>query len=190
VNHDIIDNIYNLVKKISEISTVIGGVFLLLMSGLIGLEVIIRKFFSLSLSGVEEFSGYTLAIISTWAFSYTLLQKAHIRIDILYEKLSQFIQRALDVLSLLMTFVFAYFLTCFSYKSFYMSIIRRSRSFTTLHTPLWIPQLFWFFGTAFFAIVIIIILAKAIKHLFKKEFHIAEALFGCKKIDEEITEEY
>lgn len=189
LNHDGIDNIYNSIKKISKISTIIGGILLFIMSGLIGVEVIIRKFFSLSLSGVEEFSGYTLAIISIWAFSFTFLQKGHIRIDILYQKLSQSFRHALDLMSVLMIIIFVYPMTYFSYKTLYMSIIRSSKANTTLQTPLWIPQLFWFLGTAFFAITATVVLAKLIKHLLKKDFQAATALSGCTTIDEEIEEE-
>jgi len=184
--NDKIDNIYTLIKEISKISTVIGGILLLFMSGFIGVEIIIRKYFSLSLSGAEELSGYTLAIVSIWAFSYTFLQKGHIRIDILYQKLSQSFRHILDLLSVLMIIIFVYPTTYFSYRTLQMSIIRSSKADTPLQTPLWIPQLFWFLGTVFFAIMATVTLVKLIRYLLKKNFHAATVLSGCAIVDEEI----
>ena len=189
VKNNRIDDIYNLIRGLSKIFAVIGGILLFVMSGLIGVEVIIRKFFALSLSGIEEFSGYTLAIVSMIAFSYTFLKKGHVRIDILYQKFSRPFRHALDLMSVLMIIIFSYVMIYFSYKTLHMSILRSSKANTTLQTPLWIPQLFWFLGTVFFAITATVVLVKLIKHLIRKEYHTATVLSGCTTIDETIGEE-
>lgn len=186
---NIIDNTYDLVVKISKISMVIGGILIISMAGFIGVEVIIRKYFSLSLSGVEELSGYTLAIISAWSFSYTFIKKGHIRIDLVYQKLSRPLRIFLDLLAILMMIIFVYLMTYFSYKTLSMSIIRFSRANTALQTPLWIPQILWFLGNAFFLITATVILLKYIRYFLKKDFLAATTLFGCTTIDEELKEE-
>jgi TRAP-type C4-dicarboxylate transport system permease small subunit len=182
----IIDNTYDLIVRISKISTLIGGIFIIFMTGFIGVEVIIRKFFSLSFTGAEELSGYTLAIISAWSFSYTLIKKEHIRIDLLYQKLSRPLRNFLDLLAILMMIIFIYLITYFSYQTLSRSIIRLSKSNTALQIPLWIPQILWFFGNAFFLLTATVILLKYIRCLLKTDFHAATTLLGCTKFDKEL----
>jgi len=186
---NLIDYTYDLVVKISKISVVVGGVLIIFMIGFIGVEVIIRKFFSLSLSGVEELSGYSLAIISAWSFSYTFIKKGHIRIDLVYQKLSRPLRIFLDLLAILMIIIFVYLMTYFSYKTLSISIMRYSKANTALQTPLWIPQILWFLGNAFFSITATVVLLKYIGYLLRKNFYAATTLFGCTTIDEELKEQ-
>ena len=61
-----------------------GGALLLVAAFIIGIEVIIRKVFVVSIGGAAELSAFALAISSAWAFSFTMLARAHVRIETLY----------------------------------------------------------------------------------------------------------
>jgi len=174
---------------ISNISTIIGGTLLFAMAFFISVEVLLRKFFSLTTGGAEEFSSYTLAIISTWAFSFTLLEKEHIRIDVLYTKLADSLQRTLDLVALIALAGFVLPATYFSFFVVQTSFLRGSKANTPLQTLLWIPQTLWFAGLVFFALVVICVITLTVKHFLRKEFRIANDLSGCPLLEEDIEEE-
>ena len=73
-----------LIRKVDGLSKVtvwVAGAALILVSLVIGGDVIARKVFNVSLAGTDEIGGYVLAATCSWAFAYTLLRRAHIRID-------------------------------------------------------------------------------------------------------------
>jgi len=179
----------SILGKISEASIVVSGVLLFGMSFFIAFEVLIRKFLSLTTQGAEEYSSYALAFVSAWAFSYALLNKSHIRIDLLYTRLSQKLKYTLDILSLVSI---AFFMLPVSYYAFEVvktSFLRNSKANTPLKTVLWIPQSFWLLGIFFFTFVTIVLLAKTVHHLLRGEYLLAREMAGCPLVDEEIEEE-
>ena len=81
---DMLKTIQNSSEKFSRFAVYAGGVILVLAACLVVFEVIARKFFSFTITGVEELSGYAYAISMAWGFSFTLFQRGHIRVDVVY----------------------------------------------------------------------------------------------------------
>ncbi|SMC65443.1 TRAP-type C4-dicarboxylate transport system, small permease component [Desulfocicer vacuolatum DSM 3385] len=176
-------------EKVSHGSVIVCGFLLMGMSLFIALEVVLRKFFSVSTKGADELSAYTFAIICAWSLSYTLIKKGHIRIDFLYTKLSLGLQRLLDVISFLALAAFVSPMTYYTFKTLKTSIIRLSRANTPLQTPMWIPQIFWFSGILFFFIVVIVFTVILLKMSWQRQFKEIADFAGCPVLDEEIKEE-
>lgn len=99
-----------------------------------------------------EYSGYVMASIISWACSYALLQKGHIRIDFLYTKRSEATKNLLDTLSVFLFFLVAAFLAWSAVGLMLESIEFDSVSNTTLRLPLWIPQGSWALGFLWLAV--------------------------------------
>ncbi|MFK5880601.1 MAG: TRAP transporter small permease [Sulfurospirillum sp.] len=155
-------------KKLEEISkyfTYICGFLLFASVFLISTEVVLRKFFLISFGGTDEISGYILGICTSWSLAYVLFKKMHIRIDILYTKVSKKFQHIFDIVAMLFTLIFISLLVYSSFDVFYTSIIKNSTANTPLGTPLWIPQSIWFLGFVFFMIVVLVLLYHAISSL-------------------------
>jgi TRAP-type mannitol/chloroaromatic compound transport system permease small subunit len=112
--------------------------------------------------GADEISYYALAISSSWTFGYALMRKAHIRIDVLYTRMSSNARIALDLLSLTLFGACASIATYFAFFVLQTSIRRGSVANTPLGTPLWIPQSLWFAGLVFLCLVILVLLAGTI----------------------------
>ncbi len=181
-----------LVEKLEKVSSwsVIGcGLLLVGMSLFIALEVILRKFFSVSTKGADELSAYTFAIICAWSLSYALIKKGHIRIDFLYTKLPHLVQRALDVFSFLALLSFVSPMTYYTFKTLQISIVRYSRANTPLQTPMWIPQILWFSGILFFFIVVTVYTLVMLKMAYQRRYKEMGEFAGCLSLDEEIMEE-
>lgn len=150
-------------NKYSEYFTYICGALLFTSVLMISAEVVLRKFFLISFGGVDELSGYALGISIAWSLSYVLFEKMHIRIDILYTKVSKKIQKLFDVIAMAFTLLFIGLLTYFSASVLYISFIKDSTANTPLGTPLWIPQSFWVLGYGFFAIIVLTLFIRSIK---------------------------
>lgn len=179
----------SILGKISKASVVASGVLLFGMSFFIAFEVLIRKFFSLTTQGAEEYSGYALAFVSAWAFSYALLNKSHIRIDVIYTKLPKKLKHALDILSLVSI---AFFMLPVSYYAFEVvktSFLMNSKANTPLKTLLWIPQSIWLVAILFFTLLTLVLLVKTARHLMRGEYQMATEIAGCPLVDKEIEEE-
>jgi len=166
-----------------------GGILLLLTSGMIAVEVILRKVFSISMGGADELSSYVLAISCSWAFGFALMRKAHIRIDILYTRLPSGWRSALDILSLLTFLLYLVPLVYFASIVVKTSVLRESTANTPLQTPLWIPQGIWLAGLVVFLFTTTVLLATTIYRLYKKDFVGARQLTGPTTLQEEIEEE-
>lgn len=159
----------NFLKKTSQTLVYICGGLLFLSVALISVEVFLRKFFLISLGGVDEISSYILGICISWTLAYVLYEKMHIRIDFFYNKLSSAIKPYLDLLSMAFTLLFISFLSYYALNVLLTSIEKSSTANTPLGTPLWIPQSLWVFGFLFFVLVVFVLLFKGIISFLKKE---------------------
>ena len=166
-----------------------GGALLLAASAFIGLEVLLRKAFSVSINGATELSTYVLAVSTAFAFAYALFRKAHIRVDVLYVRLPDRAKAALDVLSLLMLLAFTVPLSYYAYGVASTSLQRGSTANTPLQTPLWVPQGLWFLGLAVFTTVIALMLIATVAALARGRLAEAQALAGATTLEEEVEEE-
>ncbi|MFK5926826.1 MAG: TRAP transporter small permease [Desulfuromusa sp.] len=174
---------------LNRVGVWVGGLLLFLTSAMIAVEVILRKVFSVSMGGADELSSYVLAISCSWAFGFALMRKAHIRIDILYTRLSDKARSALDILSLLTFLAYLTPLVYFAFIVVKTSIIRESTANTPLQTPLWIPQGLWLVGLIVFLFTIVVLLVGTIFRLAKKDTAGAQQLSGPTALEKEIEEE-
>jgi len=163
-----------------------GGILLVGVAALVTVEVVTRKFFIISMSGADEISGYALAIVSTWTFSYCITSRSNIRIDVAYHFFPVWLKSVADFIGLLTLAVFATFLAYRSTQVLLVSIEYDSRSVTTLATPLWIPQFFWASGLIFFAFVAWIYLLQCIVHFLNGKISEINTLTGIKPINQNL----
>ena len=84
----------------------IGGMGMIFSAALVTVEVILRKFFDVSVGGADEVSGYIFAISTVWAMPFALLRRANVRIDALYALLPRGVRTALDFVAMAMLTAF------------------------------------------------------------------------------------
>ncbi len=185
----LLNNLMNRLEKISHFSVIVSGILLFASVAIISFEVLVRKLFTYSIGGADELSSYILITASTWAFAYALFQKAHIRIDILYEKFSRKARSILDLIALLFLMIFTLPLTYFAYEVLHTSIRKASTANTPLQTPLWIPQLLWFAGLLGFCLVIGLFITSTIVHFLVNDLEALGRLSGVTTLEESIEVE-
>jgi len=175
-------------EKISQIAAWCSGLLLFLAALMIGVEVVLRKVFTFSMGGADELSSYALAISCTWGFSFALIKKSHVRIDVLYSHLPRSARSFLDIIAHLLLGLYIVVLSYFAFFVLKTSIVKHSAANTPLSTPLWIPQGLWFAGLLWFGFTIFMILAGTIYYRLNRKHEIADRLSGISTLSEEIKE--
>ncbi|MFC7396502.1 TRAP transporter small permease subunit [Chelatococcus sp. GCM10030263] len=131
----------------------IGGLMLVAASGLISIEILARKFILIPFSVGSELSSYALAIAASWAFGYAVLNRAHVRIDVVRNWTPPAVRFGLDVLALATLAAAALILSYFAWDTVETSWLLGARENTSLGTLLVIPQGLWLIGLIWFALV-------------------------------------
>ena len=166
----------------------VGGALTLASVLLITYEVIARRLFSVSMGGADELSGYAFAISITWAFAFTVLERANVRIDVLYQYLPVRLTAFLDWLSLVALGVFAVYLSYYGTLVAVTSWEQNSAANTPLATPLWIPQFLWAAGLVWFVIVLLLMLVRSSAALVTGDLELVKTLAGMKTAADEADE--
>ena len=173
----------------SRIFVWLGGGLIILSAFLVTLEVILRKLFNTSIGGADELSGYGFAIATTLAMAYALLERAHIRVDALYNLFPLRLKVFASLLGLALLIGFAGVITVMAGGMVLDSLAHGSRSITPMRTPLALPQLPWLLGWVFFLLVGLLLLVAALKAVVTGDPEGADALIGTKSIDEQVEDE-
>lgn len=183
------DRLIDRVHAFSRYSAWFGGALIIASAVLVGVEVVIRKLFNLTIGGVDELSGFALAISSAWAFGFALLDRAHVRIDSLYVWLPARVCALLDILGL---GVFAVFMALFAWHAsgvFMNSFAMDTRTMTVLETPLKYPQAMWVLGLFFFVLIAVALLIRALGALIRGDVTAVRRQLGSRTVSEELDEE-
>jgi len=72
-----IDSALRVAQRGAEFAALAGGVLILSAAGVVSIDVLLRKFVSVTLGGADELSGYALAIGSTWSFAFVMLSRSN-----------------------------------------------------------------------------------------------------------------
>ncbi len=156
--------------RFCEVLTLISGWLLLGAAVLITVEVFGRKFFSFSLQGADEVAGYALALSATAGFSYALVQRRHIRVDLLVRRFALPARAAIHLAAYLTITGFAALLCARAWSVFAESWEFQSRSVTPLRTPLTLPQGLWLMASAVFLAVAIILTVRLVRLMLRRDW--------------------
>ena len=181
--------VHGVLERLALWAVWVGGAALLLAAIMVTLDVLSRKYLSVTMSGSDEITGYVFAGSTTWAYAYCLLHRSNIRIDALYNILPLPVRAVLDIVGLLLLQLYMGYLTSKAVDVFVDSWVNDSVSVTTLLTPLWIPQLVWLTGLLFFNITLVFLIVYAILSYFVGGAPAVQRLTGTLSVQEEIAEE-
>lgn len=179
----------SLMRSISRWGLWFGGALVLLAALLIGVDVILRKFFTTSIGGADELAGYALAIGTAWGLAATLLERAHIRIDTLYMLFPRIYRIVLDLVGLAL-FIFFFAMVAWHGSGVVMqSWTSGSRSQSALQIPTVIPQLIWIIGLLLFVLVGLTLFLDALIKLKTGDRAGIGRTIGIRSAEEDVEEE-
>jgi TRAP-type mannitol/chloroaromatic compound transport system permease small subunit len=165
-----------------------GGALLIIASAVITFEIVARKFFLLPFNVGTEVSTYALAVGASWSFAYTLLHRAHVRIDVLRNWLPLVARAFLDVAALLSLTAVAVILAWYLFDTVEASWTLGARENTSLGTPLVLPHGLWFIGLLWFAVVCVEQLVTVLGSVLRGDADGVIAKAGPSGVEEELKE--
>lgn len=178
-----------LLTWISRTAVWIGGAGILFSACMVTVEVIIRKFFDMSLGGADEVSGYIFAVSTVWALPFALLNRANVRIDVVYLRLPTWVRSLLDIFSLFLLVGFVAVVTWHSTNLFLENYKNDTASITPAQIRVWIWQGLWVLGMFLFLLVgVVLFLLSLIALGYVRHDRIA-VLIGSRSSEEEIASE-
>jgi TRAP-type C4-dicarboxylate transport system permease small subunit len=155
------------------------GLVLLATAGFVIVDITLRQFSS-SFGGSDEISGYVMAGVASWGLSYALTELAHVRIDLIRQKLQTRGKAMLDLLAMTVSAMTVVVIAYQAWPVLEKSLLRGSRANTPLETPLWIPQAIWFSGWVWFAVSSCLVVLLALAMVMRADFGGADALIGAR----------
>ena len=176
-------------KRIAQLAGVTFGAIMIALSFAIAAETILRKFFSLSLGGVDELGGYAVAVVAPLAFLVTASEQAHIRINVLHGKLPLRARAILNVAAAVSFSLLALFLLYFTLKTVQDTLAYRSIAQTPWATPLIYPQSIWLVAMTTFTIGTLVIAARATLLAFRGDWKTLDRSYGPGSPQDELEAE-
>ena len=181
--------LHHRLEIISRWAVWVGGAVLMAAAFMVTVDVLFRKFVGITTSGSDEYSGYVFSATTTWAYSFCLLHRSNVRIDAVYSLLPKPVAACLDVVGAILLFYYMSIMTYYAGISFIASYQNDSVSITTLATPQWIPQMFWFAGLLLFLITLVFVTLYAVIALLQRNWELVGQLAGVPSIADVIEEE-
>ncbi|MGP6089393.1 TRAP transporter small permease subunit [Antarctobacter jejuensis] len=165
------------------------GWSLLFLSGFVALETLLRKLFNTSLQGADELGGYILAFGAALSFIVAMVDRAHIRIDVLHARMPIWTQALVDWLAVLSLAVLGLFFLYVGWFVISDTLAYGSTAATPWRTPLIWPQSAWYAGLAGFALLSFVLLARASLLFFTGRHRALAAAFNPTSAEDELSEE-
>lgn len=181
--------IVDLARRLSHRMTQAGGLIVLVTALVVTVDVVLRQVFRAPLGGIEELSGYGLAIATTWGLSDAFLRRTHIRIDVFYQLVPVGARAVLDVVSLLALLATIAYLGWLAFNMFLLAVEFKSRTAQPLFFPLAIIQGMWVAGILVFIAVMSVVAAAVARELARGNLAAVQQLLSPAAASEELAEE-
>lgn len=121
------------IVKAIEVLSIIGVILIMLFTAY---EVSIREIFGKPTIWTNEITSYMLVWFGMLSIIYAYTQKAHVSVDLVYRKLNAGIQKMLDLINEILTFIFAVFVLIYGLKYWWLGYSRGWRHFGMLDIPM------------------------------------------------------
>ncbi len=128
------------------------GAVLVAACVMILVEIVLRRIAFGLIGGTDELSGYVMAAVASWSAAYALIERAHIRIDLVHRQLPGPGRTLLDLASLATLLAVSVIITVYGWRVLDKTLTSGATANTPLETPLWIPQTLWLAGWVWFAV--------------------------------------
>jgi TRAP-type C4-dicarboxylate transport system permease small subunit len=176
-------------KKLEAFAATIFGLAFLVLAGAVATETIMRKVFNRSLQGVDELGGYILALAGATSFAVALAARAHIRIDLLHDRLPLVLRVILNIVAQLAIVVCAIALLRMAWFAYDESSALGATAQTPWATPLKYPQALWVAALLPFLIVSVVEVGRMLALLLRGDTRTIDRTYGPRTAQDELEEE-
>ncbi len=151
---------YRALSWLSGRSLVVAGWCYLAITVLITFDIIARRLLGFSTEATTELTGYLMAIGMSWGLAGTLIDRGHVRIDVLVQRMPLGTRVWLHLASLLAMAVTTAFFVYGAWHLAYDSYEFHSTDLSSLKLPMAIPQGLWAAG---FALLLLMVVALTLR---------------------------
>jgi TRAP-type C4-dicarboxylate transport system permease small subunit len=92
------DTIHKLMNPFSKVLLIVGAASLAAMMLLTASDVALRYFFNKPISGAFDLTEYMMAIVFAFGLPYCTIQRSHIKVDILMDRLPEKARTAITII--------------------------------------------------------------------------------------------
>lgn len=172
-------SLVSLIRRLNDRLAIGVGLVLMACVAFTLVEIVSRRL-GASLGGVDEISGYVMAVTTSWGISYALTEQAHVRIDLLRQRLVPFGRAVFDIISLLCLAATAIVVAWRGWAVVEKTLSTGARANTPLETPLWIPQSLWWAGWVWFAVSAGILLVAVLVKFLSADYQSVDKIAGAR----------
>lgn len=176
-------------QKVSLVLSWLFGLALISLSLFVTAETIARKLFSHSFQGADELGGYVLAIGGALSFTVCLIERGHIRIDLIHDLMPASVQAVLNWLAAMLLAGFGLFLAYYCWLVVRDTLAYNSTAPTAWATPMIYPQSIWYACLLSFSMTSFILAVLATRRLLAGDFERLNRDFHPKGALEELEDE-
>lgn len=180
--------LWRVLERASQHALSIAGWCYLAMTALICFDIVARRILGFSSGATSELSGYLLGIGMAWGLGAALIERAHVRIDLLVQKLPLAARAWLHAVSLAALLAVAGFFAWGSAALAIDSYQLRATDVSLLRTPLVIPQALWAAGFALLFLVCVALSLRVAVLLFARKDLQVEKLLAGRSYEDEVAE--
>ena len=145
----------NLLNGLTSLSAWMAVLCAIGIIGFTGVEILGRWVFNFTTKGSEEISSYMLIGITFLGAAYTFVEGGHIRIDLLYKRISPRLRNIVGIFHGIVGIIFCVAITYFSSNLVAQNIAFNSHSSSTWEVPLVIPSILIPIGMGILTLVMI-----------------------------------
>jgi TRAP-type C4-dicarboxylate transport system permease small subunit len=175
-------------ERASQHALSVAGWCYLAMTGLICFDILARRMLGFSSGATSELSGYLLAIGMSWGLGAALIERAHVRIDMLVQKLPLGVRVWFHLSGLLLLLAvggfFAWGAAALALDSWQM----RATDISQLRTPLVVPQAAWAAGFALFALAALGLALRSLAALAARKPANVDRMLAPRSYEDEVAE--
>jgi TRAP-type C4-dicarboxylate transport system permease small subunit len=179
---------YKAVGFIAQHAMTVAGWAYLGITALICFDILARRWLGFSSGSTTELSGYLMAGAMTWGMAGTLLDRGHVRIDVLVQRLPLKLRIWLHIVSLALLLLtvgfFAWGATSLATYSWEL----RAADLSALAVPLAIPQGIWAAGLIMFFVTALFLAIRSLWLIIKGNGALADSLLMARTYVDEAQE--
>ena len=150
------------IAALNRIGVLLGGFGLLVMTGLVMTDVIMRRIFNLPIIFADEVAGYLLVLVTFIGLGYTLEEDGHIQVGIIIDRISPGKRVVLKVLWCVFGIIFTLFLFYYTWQLAWESYELKAFAPTPTQIPIFPFQIVMPFGCMLFLIQLILELVNSV----------------------------
>lgn len=154
----------------------------------ISVDVTCRKFFGFNSGATTEISGYLLGFGITWGLAQAMVERAHIRIDMLVMRMPLGLRQFLHVGALLLLVALVAVVGWSATTVIEETRLFNAHDLSSLTIPLLLPQCLWAFGIGVFALLLVALLVECLGLIAAGDAAAIDLLLRPRESEEETKE--